>query len=141
MFNLIRPEAVMPSYATQGSAGMDVFAAITEPATINPGERSLIPTGLVLQDNMLSNTNEIQCRSKSGLALKHGIMVLNSPGTIDSDYRGEISVILQNHSSVPFTVEKHMKIAQLVICPIVRNYTVKTLQVSRGQGGFGSTGK
>jgi dUTP pyrophosphatase len=141
MFNLIRPEAVMPTYATTGSAGMDVFAAITGPVTINPGERSLIPTGLVLQDDQLSDWEEIQCRSKSGLALKHGIMVLNSPGTIDSDYRGEIAVILQNFGNVPFTVEKHMKIAQLVVCSILRAISIDTAEVSRGQGGFGSTGK
>ena len=131
-----------PSYATSQSAGMDLTAALEEAFDIGPGERALIPTGLTLA---LPDGYEAQIRPRSGLAIKHGITVLNSPGTIDSDYRGEVKVILINHGKDPFTVERGMRIAQMV----VERYThvdwkiVKELDDTgdRGEGGFGSTGE
>ena len=130
----------LPTYATEHSAGMDLSAAIEEAVEIGPGERMLIPTGLKIA---LPDGYEAQVRPRSGLALKHGVTVLNSPGTIDADYRGEIGVILINHGSEPFTVERGMRIAQMVV---ERHSTVSWEVVedldatSRGAGGFGSTG-
>lgn len=131
-----------PSYATSQSAGMDLTAALEEAFDIGPGERALIPTGLTLA---LPDGYEAQIRPRSGLAVKHGITVLNTPGTIDSDYRGEVKVVLINHGKEPFTVERGMRIAQMV----VEKYThvswnlVKELDDGgdRGDGGFGSTGE
>jgi len=130
----------LPGYATQGSAGMDLLAAVTENITLAPGERALVPTGLTIA---LPQGHEAQVRPRSGLALKHGLSVLNSPGTIDADYRGEVGVILINLGQTPFTVERGMRIAQMVIAPVTRGVwrQTETLPESgRGSGGFGSTG-
>lgn len=132
----------LPAYATPHAAGMDLVAAIPEsdPVVLNIGQRALIPTGLIFE---IAAGFEGQVRPRSGLALKHGVTVLNSPGTIDSDYRGEVQVILINHGQAPFTIERGMRIAQLVIAPVT---TMKVLEVddmsvtTRGSGGFGSTG-
>ncbi|MBL4805610.1 MAG: dUTP diphosphatase [Alphaproteobacteria bacterium] len=130
----------LPTYATEQSAGMDLSAALEEAIEIGPGERALIPTGLAIA---LPKNHEAQIRPRSGLALKHGVTVLNAPGTIDADYRGEIKVILVNHGQEPFTVERGMRIAQMVVekFEIVEWNVVKELEESdRGEGGFGSTG-
>ncbi len=130
----------VPKYATAGSAGMDIEAAIPYQVTILPGSSLLIPAGFAVA---LDKGFEAQIRPRSGLALKHGITVLNSPGTIDSDYRGEAGVILHNTSSVPFKVNPGDRIAQMVIAPVTHvnwqlvNYIGTT---DRGEGGFGSTG-
>lgn len=130
----------LPNYATDQSAGMDLTAALEEAFEIGPGERALIPTGLSIA---LPESYEAQIRPRSGLALKHGITVLNSPGTVDADYRGEIQVLLINHSQEAFTIERGMRIAQMVIArhANVKWDIVKTLEeTERGEGGFGSTG-
>ena len=130
----------LPAYETQGSAGMDLRAAVKEPLVINPGRRELVPTGLVFE---LPEGMEAQIRPRSGLAYKHGITCLNAPGTIDSDYRGEVMVLLINHGEKPFTVERGMRIAQMVIAPVVQaRLEIRGLasKTSRGDGGFGSTG-
>jgi dUTP pyrophosphatase len=119
---------------------MDLVAALSEPMMLAPGERGLVPTGLVIA---LPAGYEAQIRPRSGLALKHGIALLNSPGTIDADYRGEIGVILVNHGQAPFTVERGLRIAQMVVAPVTRVVWVETEALSetaRGTGGFGSTG-
>lgn len=134
-------EPVLPSYATLGAAGADIRACITGPVVIKPGERALIPTGLFFE---IPEGYEIQVRPRSGLALKHGITCLNSPGTIDSDYRGEIGVILINTGKEDFTVENNDRIAQIVLSPVVRADFIPAGNLSeteRGTGGFGSTGK
>jgi dUTP pyrophosphatase len=130
----------LPSYATAGSAGMDLTAALEEAIEIGAGERALIPTGLSIA---LPEGFEAQIRPRSGLAVKHGITVLNTPGTIDADYRGEIKVILINHGQAAFTVERGMRIAQMVVERFehVKWDVVSTLDdTERGEGGFGSTG-
>lgn len=130
----------LPSYATEHSAGMDLLAAVSEPVTLKPLERKLIPTGLTIA---LPDGYEAQVRPRSGLAYKNGITVANAPGTIDADYRGEVGVILINLGSEPFTVERGMRIAQMVIAPYTRAQFSEVLelpQTSRGTGGFGSTG-
>lgn len=130
----------VPSYATGGAAGMDVCAALDQPLTIAPSQIVLVPTGFCMA---VPIGYECQVRSRSGLAAKHGIFALNAPGTIDSDYRGEVKVILANFSSDPFVVEPGMRIAQLVVA---QHATVQWEEVSelggteRGAGGFGSTG-
>lgn len=132
---------VPPSYSTFGAAGADIRACITAPVVIKPGERALIPTGLLFE---IPEGYEIQVRPRSGLALKHGITCLNSPGTIDSDYRGEIGVILINTGKEDFTVENNDRIAQIVLSPVIRADFVSTgilSETERGSGGFGSTGK
>ena len=108
---------VLPEYATEGSAGVDIVAAIQEPISIGPGERILVPSGFKLQ---IPVEYEVQIRPRSGLAIKHGITVLNSPGTIDSDYRGEIGIILINHSKNKFIVNPKDRIAQMVICKVTK---------------------
>ena len=131
----------LPSYATPFSAGMDLRANLEQPVTLAPLERSLIPTGLHIE---LPAGFEAQVRPRSGLAAKHGISIVNAPGTIDADYRGEIKVILVNLSNDPFTIEAGERIAQLVVA---RHETVEWEPVAvleesqRGSGGFGSTGK
>jgi dUTP pyrophosphatase len=128
----------LPAYATEGAAGMDVLAA--EDVTLKPGERWPVATGLALA---IPPGYEIQVRPRSGLALKHGISVPNSPGTIDSDYRGELKVILINHGDKPFEVVRGDRIAQLVLGPVVRATWLKVDELddtARGEGGFGSTG-
>ena len=130
----------LPAYETEGAAGLDLRAAIGGPVTLAPGERALIPTGLAMQ---LPEGFEGQVRPRSGLALRHGVTVLNAPGTVDSDYRGEVSVVLINHGSEPFTVTRGDRIAQLVIAPVThaRLSEVETLsETARGAGGYGSTG-
>jgi dUTP pyrophosphatase len=132
----------LPRYETAGSAGMDLRAAVPEgePMVLAPGARSAVPTGLVMA---IPEGHEGQVRPRSGLALKHGITCLNTPGTIDSDYRGEVSVILANLGSEPFEIVRGMRIAQLVICPVVQASLVETSaldETARGAGGFGSTG-
>lgn len=131
----------LPAYATSLSAGMDLRANITEPVTLRPMERRLIPTGLFIE---LPEGYEAQIRPRSGLALKKGITVLNSPGTIDADYRGEISVILINLSTEDFVIENGERICQMVIAAYeqVKWTAVETLnETERGAGGFGHTGK
>ena len=131
----------LPSYETSASAGLDIRAFIEEKYTLNPGERKLIKTGLFLE---IPEGYEAQVRSRSGLALKNGITVLNSPGTIDADYRGEIGVILINHSSEIFEINSGDRIAQLVFAKVEQAiwYETESLnETERGEGGFGSTGK
>ena len=128
----------LPGYATGGAAGMDVLSA--EDVSLAPGARHAVATGLALA---IPAGFEVQVRPRSGLALKHGITVPNTPGTIDSDYRGELKVILINHGSDPFEVRRGDRIAQLVLAPVTRAVwqTVKELdETARGEGGFGSTG-
>ena len=130
-----------PAYATEKSAGMDLKADIQEPVVLNPLERALIPTGLYLA---LPDGTEAQVRPRSGLAAKFGISVLNAPGTIDADYRGEVKVILVNLSNEPFTVNPGERIAQLVVARYekVEWDEVEVLdETERGEGGFGSTGR
>jgi dUTP pyrophosphatase len=130
----------LPVYATSGSAGMDVHADVDAEIILQPGTIAMVPTGLAIS---LPSGYECQVRSRSGLAAKHGVFCLNAPGTIDSDYRGEINVILANMSSVPFTVRRGDRIAQLVVAryEVVRWNVVDELdQTQRGSGGFGSTG-
>ena len=134
------PEDI-PKYATQGSAGMDIQAAIDKPLIVKPGERILIPTGFKVE---IPVNFEIQVRPRSGLAIKHGISVLNSPGTIDSDYRGEIGVILINHGDTGFKINPFDRIAQIVVTQIIKVNIIKNDDLSktqRGSGGFGSTGE
>lgn len=130
----------LPDYATADAAGMDLVAAVTKPVTLAPGERGLVPTGLAIA---LPAGFEAQVRPRSGLALKHGVTLLNSPGTIDADYRGEIGVILVNLGQLPFTVERGTRIAQMVVAPVTRVSWAETAtlpETARGAGGFGSTG-
>ena len=132
---------MLPSYASDGSAGMDLLAAVTDPVTIAPGQRALIPTGLAIA---LPPGHELQVRPRSGLALHHGIVLPNSPGTIDEDYRGEIGVIILNTGDAPFVVERGMRIAQAVLAPVLRVVwkEVDALDSTpRDAGGFGSTGR
>ncbi|HUH09163.1 MAG TPA: dUTP diphosphatase [Brevundimonas sp.] len=133
----------LPAYETTGSAGMDLRAALpaSEPVVLHPGERKLIPTGLKIA---LEPGYEAQVRPRSGLALKHGVTCLNSPGTIDSDYRGEVGVILINHGQIAFEIQRGERIAQMVIAPYAQAVMaeVEALdETARGAGGFGSTGR
>ena len=133
----------LPAYQSKGAAGLDLVAALDmqHPLILAPGARALVPTGLVLE---LPQGYEAQVRPRSGLALNYGITVLNSPGTIDSDYRGEIGVVLANLGHAPFEIRRGERIAQLVILPVVQAELVEVTQISittRGGGGFGSTGK
>ena len=133
----------LPAYETTGSAGMDLRAAIPDdaPMTLAPGARALVPTGLKIA---LEHGWEAQVRPRSGLALKYGVTCLNSPGTIDSDYRGEVRVILINHGAEPFVIQRGERIAQLVIAAHAQAVIaeVESLdETARGEGGFGSTGR
>ncbi|MDJ1504485.1 dUTP diphosphatase [Xanthocytophaga agilis] len=131
----------LPSYQTEHSAGMDIRANLTEAITLPPGQRKLVPTGLFIE---LPEGYEAQIRPRSGLALKHGITVLNSPGTIDADYRGEIMVLLINLSDVVFVVEHGERIAQMIVSPYQQvrwEATDNLSETQRGTGGYGSTGK
>jgi dUTP pyrophosphatase len=131
----------LPIYATEGAAGMDLLAAVTEPMSIAPGQRTLIPTGLAIA---LPAGYELQIRPRSGLALRNGIVLPNSPGTIDEDYRGEIQVIVLNTGNEPFRVERGTRIAQAVLAPVVRvawNEVADLDVTTRNEGGFGSTGR
>jgi dUTP pyrophosphatase len=130
----------LPSYATPGAAGMDLIAAVEEAVTLGPGERTLVPTGLTIA---LPAGYELQIRPRSGLALRHGITLPNTPGTIDEDYRGEIGVIILNTGSEKFVIERGARIAQAVLAPVSRAAwrEVESLDVTvRDRGGFGSTG-
>ncbi|HVW26565.1 MAG TPA: dUTP diphosphatase [Polyangiaceae bacterium] len=130
----------LPSYQTAGSAGLDLCAALKVPVVIQPGERVLIPTGIAIA---LPPGHEGQVRPRSGLALRHGIGIVNSPGTVDEDYRGEIGIVLVNHGKEPFRVEPLSRIAQLVVARYTRVEVVEvqTLdETTRGSGGYGSTG-
>ena len=133
-------ELPLPRYLSAGAAGADVVAAVDAPLTLGPGERAAVPTGLVLA---IPEGFEVQVRPRSGLALRWGITLPNAPGTIDSDYRGEVKVLLANTGSKPFVVRRGDRIAQLVVAPVVQAefVEVEALPPSvRGSGGFGSTG-
>ena len=130
----------LPAYETTHAAGMDLRAAIVEPITLSPGERRLVPTGIRIA---LPPGTEAQIRPRSGLAIRHGISMVNSPGTIDADYRGEIQVILINHGEDAFTIERGDRIAQMVVGPVIRVEWKRTEalgETKRGTGGFGHTG-
>ncbi|MFO1088699.1 MAG: dUTP diphosphatase [Hyphomicrobiales bacterium] len=132
----------LPDYATEGAAGLDLRAAVPgdTPVTLPPKGRALIPTGLALA---LPRGYEGQVRPRSGLALKHGVTCLNTPGTIDSDYRGEVGVILINHGTKPFVIRRGERIAQLVVAPVIRAMLTEVDDLdgtARGRGGFGSSG-
>ena len=131
----------LPNYVSAGAAGMDIRAAIQAPVTLNPGERALVPSGLRIA---IPAGHEGQVRARSGLAWKRGLAVLNAPGTIDADYRGELKVILVNLGTEPVTMERGERIAQLVVAPVTqaRVEAVEDLdETARGEGGFGSTGQ
>ena len=135
----INPEAIIPAYQTKEAAGFDLHSI--ENVVLKPGERKLIGTGLAFE---IEYGYEVQIRPRSGLAFKHGITVLNSPGTIDSDYRGEIKVLLINHSDEEFEIKKGDRIAQAVVASVIQAEIVEVEELSsteRGEGGFGSTGK
>jgi len=133
-------DVLTPKYETPGSSGMDIAACNDQEVIINPGDKALIPTGFSLS---IPQGYEVQIRPRSGLAAKRGITVLNTPGTIDADYRGEIKVILINLSKEKFSVKKGERIAQMVVCPVVQVQLEEMQELSitdRGDGGFGSTG-
>ena len=130
----------LPAYATAGSSGLDLMASIAGPLSIAPGGRALVPTGIKIA---LPEGFEAQVRSRSGLAHRHGVGVLNAPGTVDADYRGEISVIMVNLGADPFVVTRGMRIAQLVVAPVARiawRETAELPETARGTDGYGSTG-
>ncbi|MDE2577609.1 MAG: dUTP diphosphatase [Hyphomicrobiales bacterium] len=130
----------LPAYQSAHAAGVDLVAALEAPLSLAPGARALVPTGLCLE---LPEGFEAQVRPRSGLALKNGVTVLNAPGTIDADYRGEVQVILVNHGAENFVVERGARIAQMVIAPVTRAAFAEKnnlSQTARGTGGFGSTG-
>ena len=135
------PSVVLPSYKTDGASGMDLMAFIKDPINLKPNSSCLVPTGLSVA---FSSNFEIQIRPRSGLAAKNNISVLNTPGTIDSDYRGELKVILFNHGNVDFLINNKDRIAQMILTPVIKmdleeiDELPKTI---RGEGGFGSTGK
>ncbi|MGP1594851.1 MAG: dUTP diphosphatase [Treponema sp.] len=140
VFSLLKEGAKLPEYQTSGAAGADLCAYIQAPVILEPMERKLIPTGIAVE---LPQGYELQVRPRSGLALKYGITVLNSPGTVDSDYRGELAVLLINFGSKPFTIQNGDRIAQAVVAPVVQAaFSVKTelSATGRGSGGYGSTG-
>lgn len=133
----------LPAYQSAHAAGLDLLAAVPEdkPLTMQPGQRALVPTGLMIA---VPPGHEAQVRPRSGLAFKHGVTVLNSPGTVDADYRGEVSVLLINHGDEPFTIRRGERIAQLVIAAVTQANLVVVASLSstdRGSGGFGSTGR
>jgi dUTP pyrophosphatase len=130
----------LPSYQTAQAAGADLTAAVEAELVLAPGERRLVPTGIAIA---LPDGYEAQVRPRSGLALKQGVTVLNAPGTIDADYRGEVGVILVNHGAVPFVVRRGDRIAQLVVAPVVQAAfrEAELDETARGAGGFGSTGE
>ena len=133
-------EVPMPAYQTEGAVGLDLAAALAEPITLAPGARGLVPTGLAIA---VPPGFEGQVRPRSGLALRHGVTVLNTPGTIDPDYRGEVKVLLVNLGDAPFVVRPLERNAQLVVCPVARAEIVVVAaldETARGQGGYGSTG-
>lgn len=130
----------LPTYMTTGAAGADICAAVEEPVTLAPGQRALIPTGFAID---VPPGYEVQIRPRSGLALKSGVTLLNSPGTIDSDYRGPVGVILVNHGQEPHTIRRGDRIAQMIVAPVVQAAFAEVAELGttgRGAGGFGSTG-
>jgi dUTP pyrophosphatase len=130
----------LPDYASAGAAGLDLLAAVGDAVVLAPGARALIPTGLAIA---LPAGHELQIRPRSGLALKHGIVIPNSPGTIDEDYRGEIQVIILNAGTESFTITRGMRLAQAVLAPVLRLHWIETEtlnETSRATAGFGSTG-
>ena len=130
----------LPSYETAGAAGMDLRAAVEAPLTLAPGERAAVPTGIAIA---LPEGYEAQVRARSGLARRHGIAMVNAPGTVDSDYRGELQVLLINLGAEPFTVARGDRVAQMVVAPVARVAWEEVADLdatSRGAGGFGSTG-
>jgi dUTP pyrophosphatase len=139
----MRPSALVPRYKSSGAAGMDLAACLDTPLTIAPGRAARVPTGLQIA---LPHGHEGQVRPRSGLAARHGITVLNAPGTIDADYRGEVQVLLVNHGAEAFTIESGDRIAQLVVVPVTRveidavDDEAALGGTERGEGGFGSTG-
>ena len=136
----IKKNISLPEYKTEGSSGMDLLASIDKTITLTPGEKQLISTGIAVA---IPKDFEIQIRPRSGLAAKNGISVLNTPGTIDSDYRGEIKVILINLGKESFIINNHDRIAQMVLCPIIKGVLEEVEELPdtvRGSGGFGSTG-
>ena len=140
VFSVLRDGALLPEYQTSGSAGADLHAYLAESITLKPMERTLIPTGLFVE---LPEGYELQVRPRSGLALKYGVTVLNTPGTVDSDYRGELCVLLVNLGSEPFTVQNGDRIAQAVVAQTVQVRFVQTDALSPpgwGSNGYGSTG-
>ena len=131
----------LPAYQTPGSAGLDLCAALADAVRLEPGERRLIPTGLIFE---IPEGHEGQVRPRSGLALKHGISIVNSPGTIDSDFRGEVGIVLINHGREPYLVEPLARIAQIVIARVEQvaiEEAENLTETSRGAGGYGSTGQ
>jgi dUTP pyrophosphatase len=133
----------LPAYQTADAAGLDLLAAVPEdtPLILPPGKHAVVPTGLTIA---LPAGYEAQVRPRSGLAARHGVTVLNSPGTVDADYRGEINVLLINHGAAPFPIKRGERIAQMVIAPVVQAQLVEVASLSdtdRGSGGFGSTGR
>ena len=137
----LNPDVELPVYKTSGASGMDLMAFIEEPIIISPNNSYLVPTGLSMA---FSEDYEVQIRPRSGLAAKNSITVLNTPGTIDSDYRGEIKIILFNHGKVDFVINNKDRIAQIILTPVVKMELEETDNLPdtlRGEGGFGSTGK
>tara|TARA_B100000700_G_scaffold42585_1_gene43714 strand:+ start:5598 stop:6035 length:438 start_codon:yes stop_codon:yes gene_type:complete len=137
----LKPSVQLPSYKTNGASGMDLMAFIDKPIELKPGKSCLVPTGLSVA---FSKEYEIQIRPRSGLAAKNNITVLNTPGTIDSDYRGELKIILFNHGNENFIINNNDRIAQMVLTPIIKmelEVTNELPETIRGEGGFGSTGK
>ena len=137
----LKPTVQLPSYKTNGASGMDLMAFINKPIELKPGKSCLVPTGLSVA---FSKEYEIQIRPRSGLAAKNNITVLNTPGTIDSDYRGELKIILFNHGNENFIINNNDRIAQMVLTPIIKMELEETNDLPetiRGEGGFGSTGK
>ena len=135
------PTVELPAYKTEGASGMDLMALVKKPITLKPNSSCLVPTGLAVA---FSSDFEIQIRPRSGLAAKNSISVLNTPGTIDSDYRGEIKVILFNHGKNDFLINNKDRIAQMILTPVIKmefEETDKLPETVRGEGGFGSTGK
>ena len=135
------PAVELPAYKTEGASGMDLMALLNEPINLKPNSSCLVPTGLAVA---FSNDFEIQIRPRSGLAAKNSISVLNTPGTIDSDYRGEIKVILFNHGKNDFLINNKDRIAQMILTPVIKMDLEETddlPETIRGEGGFGSTGK
>ena len=141
MVKKLHPEVKIPQYMTEFAAGMDICAFLDDAVTIEPGQRCLIPTGLAFA---IPVGYEVQVRPRSGLAIKHGIALVNSPGTIDADYRGEISIILINHGEESFVIQSGDRIAQLIVAPVCQAELIQVdelTETARGSGGFGHTGR
>jgi dUTP pyrophosphatase len=140
-FKKLRPDAVVPKYMTPGAAGLDLSAAIDQPIEVQPGERRMVPIGLAVA---IPPGFEGSVRPRSGLAIKHGLTLVNAPGTVDSDFRGQLQVIVINHGREPFVINHGERIAQMVIAPVAQAEVVEVDELSeteRGSGGFGSTGR